>query len=615
MCVGGATMGGDRLPLAMPSPSSDSTGPQEGSLLGGRYRIGRLLGRGGMGAVYEATQEDLKRRVAVKVLDPALSSDRAHVERFRREALAAAALGHPNIVTVTDFQWPPGEVPFLVMEHLTGQSLGEAIERERHISTVRVAFIASQVLDALAAAHSAGIIHRDIKPDNIFLTSVSGMGDVVKLLDFGVAKVTDEHAAKLTDSGAMVGTPAYMSPEQTRGVPLDARADLYAVGAVMYHALTGQMPFRGPSVPAVIVAIATEPAQSLRELRADVPLQFVALVERAMRKDPSQRFQSAVEMRAALAPWIDAARFGVVSAPPPAFDATTVSTTAATMVGTPAPHTPVQVRSNPPPPTPRIEPPLMPPETRTGPAVAASTQPQTKSNGCATAAIVMMVGAVAIVAIAAVALVMVIRSKPAADVAAYALGAAVDGGAVVSRNDAGGFRFTVDGEDGSSRLNIVVGPSGTPGSTHVHSTSVSSTVDAAPRVDAVLSATTAANASQYYSGKRGRAIGGAYGDCSTCDCEALNAALMSPANSALISQCYAPFVHTPPNHESQTLHVEVKADGSIGQIGPAADVRFPPVDACLANVIRANAPRFVKPGKAGSFDVSFVDDCEKFDCK
>ncbi len=594
----------------------DDRAPREGTLVGGRYRLGALLGRGGMGSVYQAIQEDLKRRVAVKVLDPSLASDPAHVERFRREALAAAALGHPNIVTVTDFQWPAGEGPFLVMEHLTGQSVGEAIEREQRLTTPRVAFIASQVLDALAAAHAAGIVHRDIKPDNIFLTSVSGVTDVVKVLDFGVAKMNDANAAKLTDSGTMVGTPAYMSPEQTRGQALDARADLYAVGAVMYHALTGQMPFRGPSVPAVIVAIATMPAQSVRELRADVPPAFVALVERAMAKDPALRFQTAAEMRAALAPWVESARSGTVPLPMHALDSSAnVNTTAATVVGTLAPPTPVRVRSNPPPPG-SIPPAALPPEIRTGPAVASTPQPVSKSSGCATVVVALVMGVVAIVAIVSVAVVLMVRSKAGGDLTELALkqSAAGDADVTVTRNDAGAFERLV-ANDGGVTFNFGDAPAQRSPGVHIVVGTSSPSPLASP--SAVAPSVPPPNVAKLYSSTKGRFGGSDYGDCEGCTAwQDFNAALRMPTAEAAISACYAPFAHTPPNHESQTLKIEVHADGTLGHIGPNGDFSFPPVDVCLASVIRSTyRSSFIKPGKPGSFLLSFVAECPTFECK
>ncbi len=278
--------------------------PFVGKLLGGRYRIERLLGRGGMGAVYEALQEDLGRRVAVKVLHPYLAHDADLVARFRREAEAAARLGHANIVQVTDFGRPDDGAVFLVMELLAGAPLSAVIDRDGRLPPERVATIAWQVLSALEAAHRAHLVHRDLKPDNIFLTSVSGVGDVVKLLDFGIAKLVAGEGSGMTATGAVLGTPAYMAPEQARGAPVDARVDLYALGVVMYEALSGRMPYAGNNYNAVIAAILTEDPPGLAELRPDLDPALVAVVERAMARSPDARFDSAHSMREALAPFV-----------------------------------------------------------------------------------------------------------------------------------------------------------------------------------------------------------------------------------------------------------------------------------------------------------------------
>jgi serine/threonine-protein kinase len=264
---------------------------QPGTVLGGRYKLGPLMGHGGMGSVYEAIQVDLGRRVAVKVLDPRLALDPAHVERFRREAHAAASLGHPNIVQVTDFFWQPGSPPFLVMEHLQGQSLAQLMERSGPLGGRHAAVIATQALDALGAAHRAGIVHRDIKPDNLFLVQVQALGEVVKLLDFGIAKLVEGahttgpgSGSPITSTGTMLGTPAYMAPEQARGGAIDYRADLYALGACLYHALSGGLPFSATSAPAMLFAIVEQQPEPLARLRPDLPPGLCAIVARRWRR-------------------------------------------------------------------------------------------------------------------------------------------------------------------------------------------------------------------------------------------------------------------------------------------------------------------------------------------
>jgi serine/threonine-protein kinase len=271
-----------------------------GRLLGGRYRIERALGSGAMGSVYEGTQEGLGRKVAIKLLHGNLAFDQDAIARFQREAQAAAALGHPNIVQVIDYQWPQGEPPFIVMEHLTGRTLADAIHTEGRLDPARAARIAAQIAGALTAAHGAGIIHRDIKPDNVFLVSVPGVGEVAKVLDFGIAKVDRRADAQLTADGTMLGSPAYMAPEQARGGAIDARADIFALGSTMYRALSGRLPFDAPSLNAILFAIAEQQPMPLAQATPGLDARIIAIVERAMQKDPAGRFQSAAEMRAAL---------------------------------------------------------------------------------------------------------------------------------------------------------------------------------------------------------------------------------------------------------------------------------------------------------------------------
>ncbi len=274
-----------------------------GSVLGGRYKIIRRMGAGGMGAVYEALQEDLNRRVAVKVLHPHLALDADLVERFKREAQAAAALGHPNIVHVTDFQVSPGQQPFLVMEYLTGKSFRELMKEEKRLPPKRTAFIATQILSALAAAHEAKIVHRDIKPDNIFLSSTSAMKDLVKVLDFGIAKLlTDE--GPLTMAGTVLGTLSYMAPEQARGEVIDGRADLYAVGACMYYAISGKRPLEAPDRSDLHAAVQLTEPQPLALACPEIDPRLGKIVDRALRKLPEDRFASAQEMAEAITAWL-----------------------------------------------------------------------------------------------------------------------------------------------------------------------------------------------------------------------------------------------------------------------------------------------------------------------
>jgi serine/threonine-protein kinase len=250
-----------------------------------------------MGAVYEADHEALGRKVAVKVLSPELSMRQEAVERFRREALSAARLGHPNIIQIQDFRAEDGAAAFLVMELLQGETLAQRIDRLGTLSDGALRDIAHQVLDALTAAHAAGIVHRDIKPENLFLTPV-GTGDVVKVLDFGVAKLESDQ--RITREGMLVGSPLYMAPEQAYGSSVDARADLYSLGATLYHARTGVPPFDADTLPRILVLLKEAPLIPVTVRIPDADPAFAAWLERALAKRPDERFASAAAMRDAL---------------------------------------------------------------------------------------------------------------------------------------------------------------------------------------------------------------------------------------------------------------------------------------------------------------------------
>ncbi len=275
-----------------------------GTLLGGRYRVGALLGSGGMGSVYAGVQEGLNRKVALKVLHAHLAGERELIERFKREAHSIATLAHPNVVQINDFQTNEGEPPFIVMELLEGESLNQLLKRQPQLAVERVAYIAVQVLSALGAAHKNDIVHSDIKPDNIYLSSTSVQADLVKVLDFGVAKVLhDDKDPKITRAGFVVGTLSYMAPEQAKGEPLDGRADLYSLGAVMYLALAGRKAFDAASTPALVAQILRESPVPLAAVRTDVDTKLCDIVMRALDKDRNKRFANAEEMATALTPF------------------------------------------------------------------------------------------------------------------------------------------------------------------------------------------------------------------------------------------------------------------------------------------------------------------------
>jgi CheY-like chemotaxis protein len=296
---------GERIRVKTPVPLRERES-WTGELLGGRYRLGRLVGAGGMGRVYEATREDLgQMRVAVKVLHEALASDEGLLLRFRREAETVGLINHPNIVRILDFQAERHEPAFLVMELLDGVSLRQELQRHGPFSAPRLVFIATQILAALAAVHRAHVIHRDMKPENVFLTAISGLGDIVKVLDFGVAKTLTRPAGEtLTQVGMVLGTPTYMAPEQARGASIDVRSDLYSVAAIMYECFTGKAPFSGDNYNALLFAIQQGKPLPLSEQRPDLDPELVRVVERGMAADADARFQSAEEMAQALAPWL-----------------------------------------------------------------------------------------------------------------------------------------------------------------------------------------------------------------------------------------------------------------------------------------------------------------------
>jgi serine/threonine-protein kinase len=264
--------------------------------------------------------------VAIKVLHASSASDPDALRRFRREAHLLASINHPNIVRVLDFQAPAGEPAFIVMERLHGTSLGDLIRKERRFSTDEVAWIGLQVAGALDASHAAGVVHRDLKPDNVFLIDLAGVNDVVKLLDFGIAKLGSGAADdRLTQTGTVLGTAAYMAPEQARGEPADRRSDLYSVGCLLFEALTGRPPFVGDNYNAVIFQAAQATPPALLELRPDVDAVLAAVITKAMAKEPAYRFQTASDLSEALSHWASAGPSSRSSAPassPAAFAAT-----------------------------------------------------------------------------------------------------------------------------------------------------------------------------------------------------------------------------------------------------------------------------------------------------
>jgi DNA-binding response OmpR family regulator len=266
-----------------------------GTVLDERYRLDEKIGAGGFGAVFKATHLTLNRPVAIKVLRPSPGNDSPEaLARFRQEALSASRLSHPNAVTVIDFGVSSAGIAYLVMELLEGRTLKEVLHERAVLPLPRCAEVLVPVCDALAEAHAAGIVHRDIKPDNIFLHA-GETGEVIKVVDFGIAKFFAREAPEMqgmTETGVILGTPDYMSPERLSGGRYDGRSDVYSVGVLLFQMLTGQMPFKldreaGPY--AIALKLMTEEPRKLREYASDAPPQVEELVSRALSKDPDER--------------------------------------------------------------------------------------------------------------------------------------------------------------------------------------------------------------------------------------------------------------------------------------------------------------------------------------
>ena len=299
MSAGSATTGTvDSREIAGGGLSGESGGSEDrriGTTIGGRYILRRLCGEGAMGRVYEGHHIDIGRRVAIKILHPTYRHTPEVVERFRREARAASKIGHPSIVDVTDSGTTADGAFFFVMEYLEGIDLEQLIHRDGALSLERGLLIAAQVCRALIAAHAAGIIHRDLKPANVMLIRQRDEEDFIKLLDFGISKQSDldpEGGARhlgLTNPNVAVGTPIYMAPEQAAGHPADARADVYAVGELLYEMLTGKPPFSGNDVMVVFHKKATETPPPIRQVRPDVPVAVDEMLTRAMSRRPDDR--------------------------------------------------------------------------------------------------------------------------------------------------------------------------------------------------------------------------------------------------------------------------------------------------------------------------------------
>ena len=292
-------------------------------ILGGEYLILEKIGTGGMGSVYKASQPAMNRMVAIKILHPKLANRKDLTSRFRREARAMSQLTHPNTVKVFVY----GELEedgslYIVMEMLEGKNLNQAVRKDGPIPRERAIPILIQVCGALQEAHELGIVHRDLKPENIFLSKQGGIADYPKVLDFGLAKVTERQMQPgsiiLTQEGMVFGTPEFMSPEQAQGKTLDARSDIYSLAVILYEVLTGKLPFSAKSPMEYIQKHVTEPIIPLSERVPDrrFPKELDDVLARALSKKPEQRYQTAAEFAEALRPFGGAAAQALPSLQP-----------------------------------------------------------------------------------------------------------------------------------------------------------------------------------------------------------------------------------------------------------------------------------------------------------
>jgi serine/threonine-protein kinase len=291
-----------------------------GDIIDGKYRIVRLIGEGGMGAVYEGENVRIHRRVAIKVLHSGVASSGEAVARFEREAQAAGRIGSEHIVEVLDLGNLPSGDRYMVMEFMDGDSLGDRIKSKGRLPPQELAPIAIQLMEALSAAHGAGIIHRDLKPDNVYLLkSRSGKPNFVKLLDFGISKfnqLSGDSGFSMTRTGAVMGTPYYMAPEQAKGSrDLDHRVDLYAAGVILYEAVTGEVPFNADTFNELLFKIVLETPRPIEQVVPELDPAFGTLINKAMARDPAARFQTAAEFQEAVQHWIQGAPQAF--APPP----------------------------------------------------------------------------------------------------------------------------------------------------------------------------------------------------------------------------------------------------------------------------------------------------------
>ncbi len=293
---GGATEMGTSPTVASPlRPFAGAAPLGPGQRIANRYTLERELGHGGMGFVFLARDEQLGERVALKVISGSMAADpAAAAERFRREVAAARKITHANVIRIHDLI-EDGERLLLSMEYVEGMTLAAYLGRVGALQVAEARHLLGQICDGLAAAHAAGVVHRDLKPGNVLLDAEKR----VKVIDFGLAKAS--FLAGMTATGLILGTPEYMAPEQVRGLPCDTRTDLYSLGALAYHLLSGRPPFAGETPIAIGFAQVSETPRPLRELRPELPESLDAAIAKALAKDPANRFLDALELKRALA--------------------------------------------------------------------------------------------------------------------------------------------------------------------------------------------------------------------------------------------------------------------------------------------------------------------------
>jgi len=284
--------------------------PKSGDIVGGKYRVERKLGSGGMGAVFEVTHRVTNKRFAIKWLLPEVATEDGALKRFMREAQVAGRFEHPNVVEVYDIG-QDGSSFYMVMELLEGESLADRISRARRLTPQQALVLLVPCMEGVAAAHGAGIIHRDLKPANLFVVAARGReAEHGKVLDFGISKLSSTPGipdATLTRAGAVMGTPHYMAPEQMRAQPVDERADVYAFGVILYEALTGQRPFDAQTFADLVLKVLAEPAKPLRQHLPEIPAGLSDVVMRAMAREPENRFANLRELMDALEPYYESA--------------------------------------------------------------------------------------------------------------------------------------------------------------------------------------------------------------------------------------------------------------------------------------------------------------------